>query len=195
MIHTTRRHPWMLWTDSICPAFSDKPVAKVLSGSEDYTLELDFEYDNTVSGIRKELFAIVPFYTGVSIVNNEVFVGVAYKSGDVFLPTGYLLDPTTRYKLILIHKANKTLELFIGDNKVISYDLTLDPLNINENTQMFLGSGLWPEGEEEDVDHLKFYELKISTPVELIAHHKFEEFIHSKSIDLTGNCNFLFKLR
>ena len=185
----------MLWTDSICPAFSDKPASNVIAGGEDYTVEIDFEYDNTVGGTRKELFAIVPFYTGISIVNNEIFVGIGNLSGDKFLPTGILVEPNIKTNIQLEHKANQTLKLFINRKEVVSYDLKGDPLKVNTVPQMFIGSGLWPEGQEEDVEHLKFYELQIRSKTELIAHHKFEEFIHSKSIDLTGNCNFLFKLR
>lgn len=195
MINISRRHPWMLWTDSICPAFSNNPAADTISGANDYVVTLDFEYNNNVGGVRKELFAIVPFYTGVSVVNNEIFVGIGYESGDVFLPTGYLLEPNTKFRLKLEHTSKQVLKLSIYDKEVVRYDLTNDPLKINTVPQMFVGSGLWPEGQEEDVEDLTFYELQIHSKKELVAHHKFEKFIHSKSIDLTGNCNFLFKLR
>ena len=45
MINISRRHPWALWPNSICPAFLDKPAVDRLQGDQYWKIDITFSYN------------------------------------------------------------------------------------------------------------------------------------------------------
>jgi len=192
MISISRKNPWLFWPNSICPSFSSKPASEILKGDKYYKLEIQFSY---TPGNKKDLFGIVPNYTGFSVVDNRVFLGIGYYDQDDWFPLEHFLQPDTVYTLKFEHQPKESLEVFIDNGSIYKSNLIEKPLAVMDNPQMFIGAAYWPTKDESDEIDYKLFELKISDEQELLAHHKFEKFIHSKSVDLTDNCNFIHKLR
>lgn len=189
MIDIDRRHPWLFWPNSICPSFSDKPAADILKGDQYYKVTFDFLY---TEGHKKDLFAIVPNYTGFSTVDNRVFLGMGCEGGDDWFAVDYYLEPQKRYKLTLEHKPKESLEVFINNESIYKTDRHLE---VMDNPQMFIGAGYWPDKDEPNRVDFTIFDIKIENKTELLAHHTFDNIIHSKSVDKTGNNNFIYQLR
>lgn len=192
MIDISRKHPWLFWPNSICPSFSENLASDILKGDQYYKLEILFSY---TPGTKKDLFGIVPNYTGFSVVDNRVFLGIGYSDKDDWFPVDSYLEPNKQYCLEVEHKPSSTLEYFIDGTSIYKTSLENRPLAVMDNPQMFIGAAYWPTKDETDEIDFTLYKLKIYSNIELIAHHTFEKFIHSKSFDLTDNCNFIHKLR
>lgn len=192
MISISRKNPWLFWPNSICPAFSDKAAADILKGDQYYKLEIEFTY----LGLgKKDLFGIVPNYTGFSIVDKRVFLGIGFTDKDDWFAIDEYIEPEEKHLVVFIHKPNESLEVVLDSKKVYKADLKERSLAVMDNPQMFLGAAYWPTKDESDVIDFNLHRLIISNEKEMLAHHTFEKFIHSKSYDLTDNCNFLHKLR
>lgn len=192
MISISRKNPWLFWPNSICPSFSPKSASDAINGGSYYNLEIKFSY---TPGNKKDLFGIVPNYTGFSVVDDRVFLGIGYHDKDDWFAVDYYIKPDTIYTVRFEHKPKNTLDIFINDDAIYSASLVQRPLAVMDNPQMFLGAAYWPTKDESDEIDYNLYELKISSENELLAHHTFTKFIHSKSFDITDNCNFIHKLR
>lgn len=192
MIGISRRQPWLFWPNSICPSFSDKAAADILKGDKYYDLEIEFSF--TGMG-KKDLFGIVPNYTGFSVVDKRVFLGIGYHDNDEWFGLEEFIEPGKKHSVKFINKPNESLVVILNSREIYKADLNARPLAIMDNPQMFLGAAYWPTKDESDEIDFHLYKLIISSDKEMLAHHTFEKFIHSKSFDLTDNCNFLHKLR
>ena len=192
MIDISRKNPWLFWPNSICPSFSNTPASDTLMGDKYYKLEITFEY---TPGNKKDLFGIVPNYTGFSVVDNRVFLGIGYHDQDDWFAIDYFLKPNTKYTVTFIHEPNDYLEVFIDSESIYKVNLKERPLAVMDNPQMFIGAAYWPTKDESDEIDYRLHELKIFNAERLISHHTFQKFIHSKSYDLTDNCNFIHRLR
>jgi len=144
---------------------------------------------------KKDLFGIVPNYTGFSVVDKRVFLGIGYNDKDDWFGLEEFLEPGDKHTVKFIHVPNQSLTVILNQKEVYKADLSQRPLFVMDNPQMFLGAAYWPTKDESDEIDFNLYKLIISNDKEMLAHHTFEKFIHSKSYDLTDNCNFLHKLR
>ena len=192
MIAISRKHPWLFWPNSICPSFSDKAASDILKGNNYYELEIDFSF--TGMG-KKDLFGIVPKYTGFSGVDKRVFLGIGYNDNDEWFGLEEFIEPNDKHTVKFIHKPDSSLLVELNGKQIYEAKLDKRPLAIMDNPQMFIGAAYWPTKDESDQVDFNLYQLKISDENEMISHHTFEKFIHSKSFDLTDNCNFIHKLR
>ena len=55
------------------------------------------------------------------------------------------------------------------------------------------GDNIPERSDKEHFTGVTFHELKLYSNERLLSHHTFDEFIHDKSVDKTGNCNFIHK--
>ena len=72
-MNISRRNPWALWPDSICPSFLDNPAVDRLQGDQYWKIDIEFEYTGFAPDKQKDIFCIVPKYTGLSIFEKRLF--------------------------------------------------------------------------------------------------------------------------
>ena len=60
---------------------------------------------------------------------------------------------------------------------------------------IIFGAGNFPKnGYNLNYTDIELYEFKVTQEDKLLCHHTFEEYIYDKSVDLTGDCNFINKI-
>jgi hypothetical protein len=96
MINISRRHPWALWPNSICPAFLDKPAVDRLQGDQYWKIDITFSYNEVNMKNQKDIFCIVPKYTGLSVYEKRIFIGVGHEDEDDWHGTGEFIQPNIK---------------------------------------------------------------------------------------------------
>jgi|TARA_B110000483_G_scaffold230109_1_gene294916 hypothetical protein len=190
----SRRYPWSLWPDSICPSFLTDPALDHLQGDKYWKIEVEFEYTEENFSTMKDIFCIVPKYTGLSIYEKRIFIGIGYHDEDDWIGTDSFLEPNTVYNITYEHIPDKELLVKIDGEVGFKYDLTIRPLAVVDNPIVFIGINKHTTKEETEVPDLIMYNFKIYNDRGLICHHDFKNNIHGKSIDKTGNLNFLYQI-
>lgn len=190
----SRRYPWTLWPDSICPSFLEDPIIYKIQGDQYWKIEVDFEYTSNNFSTMKDVFCVVPKYTGLSIYEKRIFVGIGYHDQDDWIGSESFLEPETRYNIIYEHIPNDKLLIFIDNKQEFEYDLSDRPLAVVDNPIIFIGVNKHITTEESEEPDIIMYNFKIYDDNGLACHHDFSELIHGKSIDKTGNLNFLYQI-
>jgi len=199
MINISRRHPWALWPESIAPEFVDKPASGILQGNQYWKIEVEFEYTGANMHLQKDIFCIVPKYTGLSIFEKRIFIGVGHDDKDDWHGTDTFIEPGVRERWTFEHKVNDSLHVYrktetLHNTLVHSYGTKNRPLAVVEDPIVFIGTDKHIVENQPTETDIIMYEFKISDKEGVIAHHDFEELVHDKSIDKTGNCNLLYNL-
>ena len=197
MISVSRRNPWALWPNSICPSFLSNPAVNRLQGDQYWKIEIDFKYLDSNMGIQKDIFCIVPKYTGLSIFEKRVFIGIGHEDQDDWHGTDIFIEPQVREKWTFEHFPKEKILIFRNKELTLEYDLKERPLAVilpPKEPVIFIGTDRHiVDNQSEDVDII-LYEFKISVDKGTICHHDWTEIIHGKSVDKTGNCNFLYQI-
>jgi len=180
MINISRRNPWALWPNSICPAFLSKPAVDRLQGDQYWKIDVDFSYTEHNISSQKDIFCIVPKYTGLSWHGTNTFI-----------------QPNTREKWTFEHFPKDILKVFRNGELEFEYSLVIRPLAVVEHPKepiVFIGTDRHIVNDQSDIHDITFYEFKITVEEGVICHHDWSELIHGKSVDKTGNCNFLYEM-
>jgi hypothetical protein len=194
MINISRRHPWALWPNSICPAFLDESAVDKLQGDTYWKVDVTFEYTGINMDKQKDIFCIVPKYTGLSIFEKRIFIGVGHDDKDDWHGTSEFIEPNTKESFTFEHFPNDKLVISRNGVKTLEYSLVLRPLAVVDDPIVFIGTDKHTVQDQSDETDIKFYEFKITTLDGVICHHDWQEIIHAKSVDKTGNCNFLYEM-
>ena len=149
MINISRRFPWMLWPDSICPSFSKDPILQKEQGDKYWNDRVETNYD---------------------------------------IPPGKIFNITYE------HFPKDKLLISIYNNKEFEFNLKDKPLAVADNPVIFLGVNTHiTQKESEDIDII-VHNFKIYDTNGIACHHNFKNIIHGKSVDITGNLNFLYQI-
>ena len=199
MISISRRHPWALWPESIAPSFLDKPAVSVLQGDQNWKIEVEFEYTGNNMNLQKDIFCIVPKYTGLSIFEKRIFIGVGHDDKDEWYGTDTFIEPGSRERWTFEHKIGSELKVYrqtepLRNELVYEYGVTNRPLAVVEDPILFIGTDKHIVDDQSSKPDIIMYEFKITDKEKVIAHHDFNDLVHDKSVDKTGNCNFLYQL-
>lgn len=193
-MNISRRNPWTLWPNSICPSFIEKPAVDKLQGDSHWRIDIEFEYTDFAPEKQKDIFCIVPKYTGLSIFEKRLFVGIGYHDEDDWIGTEIFLEPNLKYLFTYEHLPNDKLNIYINKHLELSYDLSSRPLAVVDEPIVFIGTDKHIVSDQPEDTDIKVYLFKITVDSEVLCHHDFSEIIHGKSIDKTGNCNFLYQM-
>ena len=107
-MNISRRYPWMLWPDSICPSFLPNPILPRVQGDHYWKIEVDFENTENNFSTVKDVFCFVPKCTSLSIFENKLFIGLGYDNQNDRVETNYIFEPNVKY--------NVTYEVFDGSS-------------------------------------------------------------------------------
>ena len=191
MLSIRNKDLWCFWPTRVCVEFFDLPGNAVISGQYNFKLELDFAVKG-IHGDKATIFSILPIYTTLNYYNEHMSnVDVHTKDGMKWNDIKEVIKLNKKHKVTITNVANGAITIEI-DNKVVFEG---EGFSEENDPQLIFGGGNFPYNEESlNYSDLDLYEFKLYKDEELISHHKFEEYIYDKSVDLTDNCNFIFKL-
>ena len=192
MLEIRKGNPWIFWPSSICDTFPTDPANKKLNGKHSFKLEFDFTLLDD-SNEKKTIFSMLPMYSGFDVDNGcDIFLYNIGETKTKVLPKLVKVGEKTNIKFEYIY--GKRITLYIND-KEYSVELNDEELGFDESPHIVFGAGNFPKnGFNLNYTDFNLHNFKLEVNDELISHHEFKKFIHDKSYDLTGNCNFIHKL-
>ena len=122
------------------------------------------------------------------------FIGIGYHDKDDWIATDSFLEPNIVYKVEYEHFPNKELLVSIDGTQEFKYDLSSRPLAVVDNPIVFIGVNKHTTKDLTDIPDIDLHNFKIFNKSGLICHHDFEQVIHGKAIDNTGNLNFIYQI-
>ena len=194
MIDIRKGSPWVFWPSSICDTFPDKPANKILSGQHYFLLTFILTFKDK-SDDQKTLFTIVPRYTGLDLYKDKMILTVTCEDGPIYVDLPLLVNYNEEVIISLEHTPKGNFRLFI-DNKVVhEVDLKDKIFGLADSPHILIGAGNFPKNDFNlNYTDFDLHEFILKDENEIISHHKFEQFIFDKSVDITGKCNFIHKL-
>ena len=183
--------PWVLSPNIICEAFPEDPVTNYINGEYDWEITLDCIL-NQLDDRDSCLLSILPSYIALDIHKKQLFFTITYS------------DDTTEYKQIPVelsnkmnlnisikHTPNNKLTVFIDKVEKCSFSLTEKPIKSNISSSVVIGSNTIKESTITKRANILITSFTVKLDGEVKALHLFDEYIFNKSIDKTGNLNFL----
>ena len=194
MLELKKSNPWIFWPSSICDTFPVNPADKHLGGGSNFDLTLEFTLKDE-SKEQKTLFCILPHYTGLDLHEDFMVFTVSFQEKTEYFKLPLLIVPNEYTKLRVVHRVNQYLNLFINSAMVLNVNFGANTWKTDGSPHIILGSGNFPRnGFNLNYTEYNLHSFELKVEEELVANHKFEEFIFDKSVDLTDNCNFLHKI-
>jgi hypothetical protein len=191
MLKIKKGEPWLFWPSNVCDSFPESPGNKFLVGDTDFTLTLKvelFELDD----VEKTIFTIVPNYTGISVFKNRFTFTITTENGPDYHSLNHKFSAGKVYIFKYVNKPKQGTSIYINNILMISLDKNI--LH-HEEPHIILGAGNFPKnGFNLNYCEMNVSEFKLESKGEIISHHDFKTFIHDKSYDISGNCNFLNKI-
>ena len=196
MLHIHKGNPWLFWPDNICNTFPENPANKILTGDNEFELFVDLKINKVTNEIGT-LFTLLPHYTAVDIYEGRLL----FTMMDINRKSEYwdlLTDiyDGVRLEIKWIHLPNNRFDIFINNNISHTVDLTSIGFAVENNPHIIFGAGGFPKSNHNlNYTDIELYEFKIvDGNSNILSHHKFKNFIYDKSVDITGNCNFINRL-
>lgn len=191
MLEIHKGEPWLFWPSNICDTFPVDPANKFLQGTENFKIKLSFRLLEQ-SKEEKTLFTIIPNYSGLSIFENKMVFALTTDQNVTYTEIPHSIPTNTDTEIVMINKSNVGTELLV-DGYLRMF--TKGNISNYEQPHIIIGAGNFPKNGFNlnychcVLNYFMFYHNDI-----LISNHNFDKFIHDKSYDLTGNCNFLNKI-
>lgn len=191
MLSIRNKEPWVFWPTRVCPSFFSLSGNQLLTGRYNFKLEIDFTLIKTYEE-KATIFSILPIYTAFNYYNEHMSnIDIHTEDGMRWSEIKDIVSIGKRHKIVLENKNKSILSFSIDDILIIevkNFSYTDDP-------QLLLGAGNFPwHTENHHYCDLDLHEFKLYHENELISHHIFNEFIYEKSVDISGNCNFIHKI-
>jgi len=194
MLKINKGEPWIFWPNSICETFPEDAGNKILSNKLNYTLEIDFVLTDE-SDLEKTLFALVPRYMGLNINPTNISFTITFQDDVEYYTLEHMVVPNQLTNIKLNHIYKDRFELFLNGEVILNVDLSERELGLDNSPHIIFGAGNFPKNKTNtNYTEFEFHKFKLITDGRLISEHTFEEFIHNKSVDISGNCNFLHKI-
>lgn len=194
MIDIKKGFPWVFWPSSICDTFPENPANKILSGDQYFHLTFKLKLKDN-SDLQKTLFAIVPRFTGLDLYKDKMILTVTCEDGPIYTELPPLVKYNEEVIISLEHTPKGNFTLFIDNEVVHVIDLKERVFGLSDSPHILIGAGNFPKNDFNlNYTDFELYEFIVKDENEIVSHHKFEEFIFDKSVDITGKCNFIHKL-
>ena len=193
MLKIEEGKPWVMWPNNLVDNFIDFPSNKVFDQEKDFNFTIKFRLRELITK-KSTLFSKLPSYTGIDIEPYGLLLILSQKDRDTeYIFMDYTWSVGVEYSLI-VNKSNNRLEVSVNGQSLLKYEL-LSSIKGDDQSHIIFGAGNFPKnGFNLNYFGYDLIELEISIENEVISKHIFNEFIHNKSIDITGNCNFIYKI-
>ena len=184
---------WVMWPDFLVDNFIDYPSNKIFGHDGNFNFTIEFEILKEVVE-KMTLFAKLPSYFGIDIEENGLLLILNEDSTETkYLNKDYDWGVGKRYKLI-VGKFENTIKIILNDELILTHILNRN-LVLDVSPHIIFGSGNFPKnGFNLNYFYGNIHYLSIEKDGEILSEHTFDKFIHNKSYDLTGNCNFIHKI-
>jgi hypothetical protein len=193
ILKINKGEPWLMWPDILVANFIDFPANKIFDYDGNFKFKMIFKTEEKIEK-RSTLFSKLPSYFGVDFDQNYVTLILTDNTKDSkYLQANFSLEPN-KITVLEINKIDNNITLSINDEVLISHEI-IEKLARNNESHIIFGSGNFPQNGF-NLNYFSFIleYLLIEKDNEIIAEHTFEKYIHNKSFDLTGNCNFIHKI-
>ena len=192
MIHIKKYKPWIFYPSSLCDTFPENPATKVLSGEYNFQIEMKITLLNTID-VNGTVFSILTNYTALDIHKNLLFFTIRFEDGtSKFYQFPFQIYNGVEIDFKLIHISKEYLKIFINNEEQLNVELNELSLYLDNSPCMVFGANSYSHiDENSNSTELKLHEFKLYEKSKLLAHHTFDEIIFNKSVDKTGNLNFI----
>lgn len=193
MLKIVKGNPWVMWPDSLVENFIDEPANKILDYSGDFDFILTFELPELVTE-KSTLFSKLPSYFGVDIEVNGLTIILNEKERTAkYMFVDFIWMPNEKYNLEIIQR-NKIIIVKINGETLLNYQIETE-LSSDGISHIIFGAGNFPKNNFNlNYIDVILHQFEIVKEGVTISKHNFETFIHNKSFDETGNCNFIHKI-
>ena len=194
MLKLNKGEPWVFWPSSICDTFPENPGNRVLRG--DCYFEFDIRFTLREEPIeRKTIFALLPKYTGLDIHPEGMVFAYTTEEETAYINLPSLIKVGEEVLLTVEHQPNRYLRIFINKELIEEVNLYNKVFGIDDSPHIIFGAGNFPKNDFNlNYVDLDLHEFILKGITGVISHHTFEEFIFDKSVDISGNLNFIHKL-
>lgn len=192
MLNIQKGNPWIFWPSSICDTFPTNPANKLLTGDSYFKFNIQGEI-NSKDLNPQTIFCILPEYTGLNLENGKLVFTVTYSTGVEYYELPFTIKD--KFNIIVEHIPYLSFSIFINEHKE-TYKLSKNKsFGLSQNPHIIFGAGNFPKnGFNLNYADLNLTSFKLSNEDEIISNHDFKSFIHDKSVDKTGSCNFIHKI-
>lgn len=190
---------WVFWPTTVCTTFPEDAGNLYMNGKRPFKIEMDFELTDETDHY-KAIFNILPAYSMLKLLRDRMIFVVALEDGtkeDHNLPL--LVNVNEKVFLTYEYIPEESIKLFIynkntGDKIEFTVNMKNKVFKLEEEPFIvFAGDNIPQHSDREHFTGVTFYDFKLYSEEKLLAHHDFKEYVHEKSVDLTGNCNFIHK--
>lgn len=195
MLNISSGNPWVFWPSHICDTFPQYPANKILTGLNPFEVYIDLKIKK-VEGVIGTLFTLLPHYTAVDIYEGRLlFTMMNEDKKTEYWDLPFAIFDDVRLKITWKHIPNQSFTVFINSREVHKVDLTEKAFATEMDPHIIFGAGNFPKnGYNLNYTDIELYEFKVTQEDKLLCHHTFEDYIYDKSVDLTGDCNFMNKI-
>lgn len=193
MLKIVKGNPWVMWPDSLVENFIDEPANKILDYGGDFDFKLTFELPELVTE-KSTLFSKLPSYFGVDIEVNGLTIILNEKERTAkYMFVDFTWKPNEKYNLEIIQR-NKIIIIKINGETLLNYQIETE-LSSDGISHIIFGAGNFPKNNFNlNYIDVMLHQFEIVKEGVTISKHNFDTFIHNKSFDETGNCNFIHKI-
>lgn len=199
MLNIPKDDVWVFWPTTVCNTFPEDAGNLYLNGQRPFKIEMEFELTDETDHY-KAIFNILPAYSMLKLLRDRMIFVVALDDGskeDHNLPL--LVEVNQKVFLSYSFTPYQSIELFIQNNDTgdkITFEVNMQNKSFKKEEEPFIvfaGDNIPQHSDKEHFTGVSFYDFKLFSGDNLISHHDFKDFIHGKSVDKTGNCNFIHK--
>lgn len=193
MLKIIKGNPWVMWPDSLVENFIDEPANKILDYEGNFDFILTFELPELVNE-KSTLFSKLPSYFGVDIEVNGLTIILNEKERTAkYVFVDFTWKTNEKYVLEIIKRVN-IITLKINGDILFNYEIETE-LSSDGISHIIFGAGNFPKNDFNlNYINVMLHKFEIIKEGVTISKHNFETFIHNKSFDETGNCNFIHKI-
>jgi hypothetical protein len=193
MLRIDKGNPWIMWPDGIVENFIENPANKVFDYNGNFTFKLAFSLPSPITE-KSTLFSKLPSYFGIDLEENGLTLIVTYDYKESnYLFINYKWETSKSYELVMI-KEDNILNVLVNQENLLTFTLKGE-LASDSTSHIIFGAGNFPKNNFNlNYLEVELEKLQVFQENALISEHDFDVFIHNKSLDKTGNCNFIHKI-
>lgn len=196
MIDISRKHPWSLNIDSICPSFLDNPAPHRLGAGNYWSIEVEFETLLDDYNIQNDIISLHPSSIGVFIYKNYTFLHLHQNNDGRSIFIDKQVVSNSFFKLQLSHYPNEKLELKFQDEVIHTEPIDKIPLDTTGFRNMYIGSHTHDNIGASEEPALRIYRLKIKDDEGIVGEYDWSKdtYFDGRVMDLSGNNNILYEV-
>lgn len=192
MLRIEEGSPWAMWPNNLVDNFIDNPANRIFDHEGSFVFNLIFELTGPVTK-KSCLFAKLPSYVGIDLDHDGISFLFTCNGETDYRFTTYEWKAGVKYNLVVVKVGNQ-LGVSLNGSTIVTLNLE-NKLDSDSNSHIVFAAGNFPKnGFNLNYTSLILHRLVITRDDKVISEHDFDTFIHNKSFDKTGNCNFIHKI-